>query len=90
MRPQDALVQGWSNRGPETGLFRAPAGFGWVAQTRETGKQSEAGHPLRGIPGNAFDVQPADRTRPYPGSTSVLPPFYVRSTSVLRPQTLRR
>ena len=38
------LVQGWSNKGLD-GLGRQ-AGFGWVAERRETGKGPEPGHRL--------------------------------------------
>jgi hypothetical protein len=37
-------MQGWRSRGPQAPLFRCPAGFGWVAETRETGKRPEPGH----------------------------------------------
>jgi hypothetical protein len=45
-RPAGGIVQDWRNRGQRLGCLGRQAGFGWVAETRATGKGPEPGHRL--------------------------------------------
>ena len=44
--PREGLVQGWRTGGQELDCLGCQAGFGWVAETRETRQGPELGHRL--------------------------------------------